>query len=277
MQIMRFIRKFLARILDLFGLLNFSYQLLLNTKYFFDFKLKKRNSQFLKDLPQGEYPFPPPRLLLLMSNSCIYEPFLSGGKLGFKCIEDILNKHGKKINELESVLDFGCGLGRIVRHWHKIKNTKVYATDFNPKPIDWCQKVYPFVQFNVNNISEKLNYDDESFSLIYAHSVFTHIPESEQQFLLKEFHRILKPKGILYITLHGSSRINDLPIDKRQQFEGGELVLLRGNHIGYNLCSTFHPEQYIRNNFNTSYEILDIISDGSEDIQQDVVLLQKLT
>jgi predicted SAM-dependent methyltransferase len=46
---------------------------------------------------------------------------------------------------------------------------------------------------------------DGSFDLIYALSVFTHIPVQWQMAWLQELHRVLRPRGYLLCTVLGNS------------------------------------------------------------------------
>jgi ubiquinone/menaquinone biosynthesis C-methylase UbiE len=52
-----------------------------------------------------------------------------------------------------------------------------------------------------------LPFEDNSFDLIYAGSVFTHISDLEDTWLM-ELRRITRPRGYLYITIHDNHTIN---------------------------------------------------------------------
>jgi SAM-dependent methyltransferase len=45
--------------------------------------------------------------------------------------------------------------------------------------------------------------ESDSFDLIYLYSVFSHLPEEMHWALLKEFHRLLAPGGMLIATTRG--------------------------------------------------------------------------
>jgi len=48
------------------------------------------------------------------------------------------------------------------------------------------------------------------FDLIYGLSVFTHLPESSATKWLLEMQRVLKPGGILIVSIHGMTALNTI-------------------------------------------------------------------
>jgi ubiquinone/menaquinone biosynthesis C-methylase UbiE len=55
-------------------------------------------------------------------------------------------------------------------------------------------------------------YEDNYFDLIYAGSVFTHIADLADAWLL-ELKRILRPGGMLYVTVHDDHTLEVLRAD----------------------------------------------------------------
>src|ERR1043165_8053538 len=55
-----------------------------------------------------------------------------------------------------------------------------------------------------------LPYKDQMFDLIYSLSVFTHLSENHASQWLSEMNRVLKPGGILIITIHGLTALNTI-------------------------------------------------------------------
>ncbi len=100
---------------------------------------------------------------------------------------------------MDKVLDAGCGMGQ----WSLVlaqNNKEVYATDINKTRTKIAEKLMSnndIKNCNIHNHSlEKLPIPDSSLDGIICYSVimFTHIPNT-----LKEFHRVLKDDGKLYI------------------------------------------------------------------------------
>ncbi len=50
----------------------------------------------------------------------------------------------------------------------------------------------------VHDIRKRLPFASKSFDAVYSDSVLEHIPKKEVRKVLNEFHRVLRPRGILY-------------------------------------------------------------------------------
>jgi SAM-dependent methyltransferase len=118
------------------------------------------------------------------------------------------------------ILDFGCGCGRIARKLALAAAPapeRYIGTDLHAGMIKWCQEnlqavlpQYEFVHQNVQNAGLNPGDDlpttlplpvaDDSVSLLVAHSVFTHLTESQAGFYLREARRVLRPGGTMVAT-----------------------------------------------------------------------------
>ena len=106
--------------------------------------------------------------------------FLEGGKKGARFVVDIMARQGKNLDQVGKLLDFGCGCGRVIRHLKGCGAQEIHGCDCNAKAIDWCQRFLDFATFKVNCLEPPLPYPDRMFGLIYAYSIFTHLPEPLQ-------------------------------------------------------------------------------------------------
>lgn len=117
----------------------------------------------------------------------------------------------------ERVFDFGCGCGRVARQMLQQNShipTRYYGVDLFQPSIDWCRdnltKVNPNFTFNhVDVYNAQLNPAgvpqaampiDERFSLVNAHSVFTHILECNLKFYFSECVRLMEPGANMRAT-----------------------------------------------------------------------------
>jgi hypothetical protein len=87
--------------------------------------------------------------------------------------------------------------------------------------------------------------------------------------------RVLKPGGVLLITVHGESRLCQMDPEDRQRFLSGQLVVKREAAVGTNVCGAYHPEQWVRDNLTKRFEVVDFIPRGARDANQDIFLLRK--
>src|SRR5262249_3711033 len=65
--------------------------------------------------PDG-VPLPPLRLRLKVGGTINVDWFLQSGKAGADCLRDTLRRDGVAIDDLPALLEFGCGVGRVLRH-----------------------------------------------------------------------------------------------------------------------------------------------------------------
>ena len=138
------------------------------------------------------------------------------------------------------------------------------------------RRTSPFARFERNTLAPPLDFDDESFDLVYALSVFTHLTAELQLAWRDELLRVLRPGGLLLLTTHGRSYVPRLDADERARFERGELVVRWGDVPGTNLCSAYHPERYLRDTFAQGFAFLELEPEGARgNPTQDLVLLRK--
>jgi SAM-dependent methyltransferase len=179
------------------------------------------------------------------------------------------------LDSLESVLDFGCGCGRVTRYWSDFEGA-VSGSDVNAKAIDWCRDNLAFATFERNALAPPLDFDEASFDLVYALSVFTHLTAELQVAWRDEMLRVLRPDGLLLVTTHGRSYVPRLDAEERARFERGELVVRWGDVPGTNLCSAYHPEVYLHDTFAQGFTFLELEPEGARgNPTQDLVLLRK--
>ena len=225
--------------------------------------------------PDG-FPMPPPKLMVLVTGSADTRWYTEGGRLGVESICRILDQGGARPSDLQSVLDFGCGCGRVIRHWRALTSAHLYGTDCNPRLVDWCRRNLPFARFQSNTLEPRLNYADHQFEFAYALSVLTHTPEDQQQPWMNELWRILRPRGYLLITTQGDEFLPKLTQDERHRYGRGRIVVRYRSAAGSNLCSVYHPEAYVREKLAFNFSIVASRPRGAAgNGNQDMYLLRK--
>ena len=215
-------------------------------------------------------PLPPRRLMVRVAGTADADWFLRSGRASY----DAIVAHVPP-DRVGSVLDFGCGCGRVTRYWHDFAGS-VAGSDLSAEAVDWCRRNLPFAGFEVNRLAPPLAFADDSFDLVYALSVFTHLTGELQLAWRDELRRALRPGGFLLLTTHGRSYLPRLDEAERARFEGGELVVRWGEVAGTNLCSAYHPEPYVRETFAHGFAFLELEAEGARgNPTQDLVLLRK--
>ena len=134
----------------------------------------------------------------------ILDGFMSTGQQSVRDIEAALATVNKSLLDFESVLEFGSGCGRIMRWLGPVgEQSKLYGCDIDEEAMDWSNENLGFASFSANPAEPPLPYDDQSFDLVFNHSVFTHIDERMQDLWLAELYRVTKPGGLVLATVHG--------------------------------------------------------------------------
>ncbi len=221
---------------------------------------------------------PPASLRYRVSGTPDIDSFLTVGEKCSQDIEAALEKVGKDLSSFQDVLDFGCGCGRTLI-WFASHSPSVqfYGTDIDADAIAWCRNNLDFAKFSVSNSLPPLEYPSETFDFIYAISVFTHLDEDYQFRWLGELKRIIKPEGIVLLTVHGRHVWRDLPredivdIEKRG-FKFTTSNTMKGIFPDW-YQTAYHTKEYVLDWYSKYFDVLGYIPRGMSG-HQDVVILQ---
>lgn len=131
------------------------------------------------------------------------EKYLRSGKEHVDVLREVLADSAFDLREGYRVLDFGCAGGRMIRRLvDRAGDCEIWGVDISAEHIYWCKAhLSPPFHFATTTTLPHLPFHDEYFDLIYAGSVFTHIDDLTDAWLL-ELRRILKPEGRFYCTIH---------------------------------------------------------------------------
>ena len=234
----------------------------------------RHDRRFLRHGGGDGLPLPSVRLRILATASPSVEWFIQSGQAAADSIRELLAQNDVPIARIGSMLDFGCGCGRVVRHWAHLP-TEVRGCDYNTGLVDWCRRRLPFARFETNGLAPPLPYADASFELVYALSVFTHLPRTLQQQWMGELARVLTPNGYLIVSTHGEACLDSLTEVERNRFRDGQLVVRHEAEAGSNRCGVFFSEDYVRLHLAPGFLVRDYAPRGARgNPPQDLVLLQ---
>jgi hypothetical protein len=200
--------------------------------------------------------------------------FLETGVRDLEMIVDAVTRDGAEVERFGAVLDFGCGCGRVIRNWQHLQGPRIHGCDLSQEQIDWCRQNLTFAQFTRNELMPPLGYPGETFDLVYAFSVFTHLPEELQLDWMEELFRAIRPGGYVLISTHGEPYLDRLNKAEREQFAAGRQVVLYEEGAGTGLCSTYTPARYVEGVLGKSFRYVNFMPTAASG--QDAHLLQKL-
>jgi ubiquinone/menaquinone biosynthesis C-methylase UbiE len=144
------------------------------------------------------------------------------------------------LNKPTHILDWGCGVGRIIQHIPSMLPKAIcYGADINKERINWCRKHLEDVLFDCIE-DEQLPYPSGLFDLIFGISVFTHINGNDQAFWLKELQRIAKPGGVIIISTHGSFFENKMSNEELESYHSKGWHSNDHQEKGHRLLSTYN-------------------------------------
>jgi len=115
------------------------------------------------------------------------------------------------IKDGDRVLDLGCGNGRLIELFAG-KSIDYLGVDNSENLLNVAKKRYPNNNFLLAD-ALNLPLTDNSFDAIFSIAVLHHIPSRNLRIkFLKEAKRVLKPGGILVLTVWNLLRLKTLPL-----------------------------------------------------------------
>ena len=210
-------------------------------------KNRKENKLFKKENPDIILP---PDFYIYETFTLDYKKYYEGGKKTAQWLSDHLKEFIS--TEKKSVLDWGCGPGRIMRHLPEVlgESNNYFGCDYNRKYVYWCSNIIENVTFKKNELAPPLDFENESLDIVYGISIFTHLSEKMHHSWIKELNRVLKKKGILFLTTHGEVSKIKLSRKEREQFSRNELVIneykKEGNRLLHHTNLTYFSNICVR-------------------------------
>ena len=217
---------------------------------------------------------PPPELRERVHGTPDYPGFYLVGARIASDLDAVLSERGRGLPIRPEVFDFGCGCGRVISHLKpRHAGWKMTGSDIDAQAIAWCrERLGHLARFEINSSWPPLPLEPNAFDLIYAISVFSHLPEDMQFAWLDELRRIAKPGALLLLSVHPVSLVPESTrIPSREFFYA----------VGEGTCglpdfyqTTFHSRSYILDKWSDFFNIVDVI-DKRINRHQDLVVCRK--
>jgi SAM-dependent methyltransferase len=213
----------------------------------------KRNKAWFEKLNQGlkDIEAPPSDLVYLTQGINDVGAYMDSIIPGVYNMIKYLKTSGIETDRLESILDIGCGTGRMLVGWY-LENSgrRLYGCDINEKLIDWSRNHLPKeVQFFPNQVLPPLPFGPGSLDFVYLLSVFTHLSLDTQKRWIEELRRILRKNGVLLVTFHGDSYVYFTRPNEVKRFKECGYMEPSQEKEGPNAFLTFHGHGFVKKLF----------------------------
>lgn len=245
-----------------------------------------------EQLSPEESALPPAELRFRVAGTEDANWFNQSGAMSVQDLARGLAAIGASLGDFADILDWGCGCGRILRALPTELTTpahRVYGCDIDKEAIAWVRSNLPWVRASVNDGLPPLAYPNDSFDLIYNHSVMTHLDETYQDAWLSELRRIIRPKGIVTLTVNGLERarewLRSFPPDSPEPKQIEAALRDQGIFYVYHdswrggpfpdfYHSAFHDVRYVFEHWGEYLDVRCYIPSGALN-HQDLVVLQR--
>lgn len=126
------------------------------------------------------------------------------------------------------VADIGCGPGHITSHLVEM-GLDAMGIDLSEEMVGLARHTYPAVEFRQGSMTA-VELSDKSLTAIVAFYSIIHIPDSHLPLVFAEFHRVLRPGGVLLLAFQAGDEERHLvewhghPVDMHAYLRQPETV-----------------------------------------------------
>lgn len=219
---------------------------------------------------------------------------LGQSKAFYRQVQDRLREHGTGPAEDATILDYGCGWGRLTRFFARdVAPGALLACDPVEEILDVCRRDrVPAVLARSDFSPQSLPFD-RGIDLVCSFSVFTHISQSAAESSIRAIHAALNPGGLLIATIRPPAYLGHEPMmrsaltalgpDPVAAFERPQYVFVPHPHdpshpqfeddeMRYGETAISIP--YVRERWGDLFELLDV-GVATEDIYQVAITLRR--
>jgi SAM-dependent methyltransferase len=150
---------------------------------------------------EGQLPIPPPELRMGYGRTDAH--YLEMGRSTAGAIRRAFSTYGIGLSAGDAILDWGGASGRVLRHFEpEAAELELWGCDQDAPHISWARhNLSPPFHFVTSTAYPHLPFEDNKFRFVYGISVFTHLYQLVDAWLM-EFRRILAPGGYALFTIH---------------------------------------------------------------------------
>lgn len=221
------------------------------------------NRRYAREHPDFVFP---PDWYLYETYTLDYKAFAEDGRQTAKEILALTQPFLPTENPSGVILDWGCGPARILRHIPALTYGQytVIGTDYNSDYVQWGNTNLSGITILHNALQPPVALPDNHCTFIYGISIFTHLSAESHTNWIAELYRLLRPGGVLLLTMQGVTARQKLLPEEQLRFDKGELVIRTYEKEGNRMYAAFQPPAFMQRLFQ-QFELLRHIPGGAED------------
>jgi SAM-dependent methyltransferase len=208
---------------------------------------------------------PPPSLRRRVARTSSRREFLEVGRRVARDLRGVFDETRQPAEAYGRWLDFGCGAGRVSRFVAEFPFVEsLCGIDVDEEAILWSRGHLRRGTYVHVLEASLLPFSDESFDVVFAISVFSHLDEESQRLWLREIHRVLRAGGLFLASTH-SEKLRysrpDLTLEQHRRLNERGFLFAPGSGP-FRSDSTFHSRHYLKQEWGKLFSIRSHHEDG---------------
>ncbi|RZJ23767.1 MAG: class I SAM-dependent methyltransferase [Haliea sp.] len=174
------------------------------TSQFGEHALSYRTAWYLPD-SENEAAMPEPHEIAEEVGGAGPDIYCAGGAtLALRLDAYLRQRFSRSISSFDSVLEWGCGSGRVTRYLGQLQK-RMTAVDLNVPRLAQCAARLPAVRFVPIDRLTALPFETDAFDLVVAPFIAHQLDEPSQHAWLRELRRLVRPGGIVLASVWGQA------------------------------------------------------------------------
>ncbi len=210
---------------------------------------------------------------------------IESGKRSAEYYVDLYNRLCGDFGEVEHVLDFGCGCGRVLSRMPSTGTVRYFGVDLREDALRWLGLTMPEATFATGPAMPPVDPGAQDFDLIYSVSVLTHLTQEQEGAWLDEWHRLLKPGGHVIATFRGEDWVDQFAYEGQkgsihQDWRDNDGFCYQKHRYWEGIfpefySGTYHTVDYVRATWGERFEILEILPAADTPNEQNTAVMRK--
>ncbi len=210
---------------------------------------------------------------------------IESGKRSADYYVDLYNRLCGNYDNVERVLDFGCGCGRVLSRMPSSGGARYFGIDLHETALEWLRKTMPEGTFSAGSAMPPVDIEAQEFDLIYSVSVLTHLNREQEGAWLDEWHRLLKVGGFVIATFRAEDWVDRFTLERqkmaiRKSWSEGDGFCYQKHRYWEGIfpefyAGTYQTIDYVRSNWGKRFEILAIVPPADSPNEQNTVVMRK--